>query len=93
MFAKCSNPDCGVPFDYREGRLIRFCRSQTDGQFHANDHCVEHFWLCASCSKFYAFDFERGTGTKSKLLLRDLREEAPRSFAMAVSGREPIQAN
>jgi hypothetical protein len=23
MFEKRSNPDCGLPFDYREGRLIR----------------------------------------------------------------------
>jgi hypothetical protein len=28
MFEKCLNPDCDLTFDYREGRLIRFCSTK-----------------------------------------------------------------
>ena len=27
MFARCSNPECGAPFNYREGRLIRYLQA------------------------------------------------------------------
>jgi hypothetical protein len=67
MFSKCSNPDCRAPFDYRQGRLIRFNKPSFDFQFPIDHGCVEHFWLCENCSKFYAFDFERGTGMKIKI--------------------------
>lgn len=49
MFARCSNPECGAPFNYREGRLIRYCKPPLDDRFPADHHCVEHFWLCGSC--------------------------------------------
>jgi hypothetical protein len=29
MLEKCSNPYCDSPFDYRKGRLIRFCPTDT----------------------------------------------------------------
>src|ERR1035441_8133656 len=74
MFARCSNPDCGVPFNYREGRLIRYCKPPSDGQFPADHHCVEHFWLCGNCSEFYVFEYERGAGMKIKLRTRKPRE-------------------
>jgi len=41
MFEKCLNPDCDLPFDYREGRLIRFC--STKAKSPAERHRVEHF--------------------------------------------------
>ena len=53
MFAKCANPDCEKLFDYRQGQLIRFCRSELNGPSAANQHIVEHFWLCGSCSELY----------------------------------------
>ena len=81
MFARCSNPNCGVPFDYREGRLIRCCKPPLDGQFPADHHCVEHFWLCRSCSELYVFEYERGAGVKIKLRARELRQRPGLSFA------------
>jgi hypothetical protein len=84
MVEKCSNPDCGVPFDYREGRLIRFCKPPLDGQSPAGQHRVEHFWLCRSCSELYVFEYQNGAGMRIKLRVRDLREEAAPIFASPV---------
>src|ERR1700737_2582278 len=74
MFAECSNPDCRVPFDYREGRLIAFCKPPMDSRFPAGHHGVEHFWLCESCSELYASEYELGAGMKIKRRERELRE-------------------
>jgi hypothetical protein len=74
MFEKCSNPDCGLPFDYRKGRLIRFC--STDAMSPAGPHCVEHFWLCGKCSERYVFAHERGVGMKIRLRVAEFRKTA-----------------
>jgi len=68
MFAKCSNPDCGVPFDYREGQLVRFCKSPPCGQSRADFQSVEHFWLCGRCSELYVLVNEHGTSMKVRAL-------------------------
>jgi hypothetical protein len=65
MLEKCSNPDCDFPFDYREGRLIRFC--PTDTKSPGQCRCVEHFWLCGKCSERYVLAYERGAGMKIRL--------------------------
>jgi hypothetical protein len=65
MLEKCSNPDCDLPFDYREGRLIRFC--PTDTKSLGQHRCVEHYWLCGKCSERYVFAYERGAGMKIEL--------------------------
>jgi hypothetical protein len=96
MFAECSNPDCRVPFDYREGRLIAFCKPPTDCQFRAGHHNVEHFWLCGDCSPLYLFKRERGTGMKIKPREKERRERtAPRLVATAPrwGWRKAIAAN
>ena len=62
MPEKCSNADCDLPFDYREGRLIRFC--PTDTKSPGQCRCVKHFWLCGKCSERYVFAYERGAGMK-----------------------------
>jgi len=80
MFAKCSNPDCGASFDYREGLLVRSCEFPMDGQPPANRQRIEHFWLCGSCSKLYVFEYKVGTGMKIKLRVREERERATLSF-------------
>jgi hypothetical protein len=85
MFAKCSNPNCTATFDYREGRLIRFSKPPLDGSGPADDHSVEHFWLCGSCSKFYGFEYERGAGMNVKLRWSEMGEGMTPSF---VGGRE-----
>lgn len=51
MFAKCANPDCDTPFDYRSGRFFRFHRRPPEGQVAANTHSVQHYWLCKACSE------------------------------------------
>jgi hypothetical protein len=83
MFAKCSNPECGAPFDYREGRLVRFSELPLDGQFPAGRQCVEHFWLCGSCSEFYALEYKRGAGVKIKSRAREEQERPVLSFVTA----------
>lgn len=74
MFARCSNPDCGMPFNYREGRLIRHYDPPPRGQSSSDHHCVEHFWLCRNCSELYIFEYQCGRGMKIKLRARELRE-------------------
>jgi hypothetical protein len=74
MFAKCSNVDCGAPFDYREGQLIRSCGSPLNRQSPADQYYVEHFWLCGSCSKLYVFEYQLGAAVKIKLRVTELRE-------------------
>lgn len=83
MFAKCSNSDCGAPFDYREGQLVRSCKSPSAGQSPVNQHRVEHFWLCGSCSKLYVLEYKLGEGMKIKLRVKELREVIAVSFIKA----------
>jgi len=79
VFEKCSNPDCGLPFDYREGRLIRF--SSADAESLTEQPTVEHFWLCGECSERYVFVHERGVGMKIRLRTAKSRETAAHSLA------------
>jgi hypothetical protein len=77
MFEKCLNPDCGLPFDHREGRLIRFC--STDGKSPAEHQSVEHFWLCGKCSERYVFVYEDGVGMKIGPRLEESQRRAART--------------
>jgi hypothetical protein len=79
MFERCFNPDCGLPFDYREGRLIRFC--PTDSGSRAERHGVEHFWLCGKCSKRYVFVHQGGAGVKIELRFEESQETAVHTSA------------
>ena len=79
MLEKCSNPDCDLPFDYREGRLIRFCPTDTESP--GQCRCVEHFWLCGKCSERYVFAYERGAGMKIRLRVTKPQDTAARSLA------------
>ena len=65
MLERCSNPNCDLPFDYREGQLIRFCPAdaKSPGQY----CCVEHFWLRGKCSEHYVLAYERGAVMKIRL--------------------------
>jgi hypothetical protein len=80
---KCSNPDCRLPFDHREGRLIRFCKPPLDSQPAAQEHRVEHFWLCGSCANTHVFEYQRGAGMKIVPRARKLRERAVLSSVTA----------
>ena len=74
MFARCSNSDCGAPFDYREGQLVRSCEAELDGLSPVDQHRVEHFWLCGSCSKLFVFEYELGAGMKIRFRVKELHE-------------------
>lgn len=63
MLAKCCNPECESPFDYREGRLIRF--SRTLNCENSESQCfIQHFWLCGKCAGLYVFENESETSVR-----------------------------
>ena len=75
MIAKCCNPECEAPFNYREGRLIRFSRKLTDGKPTTNQIFIQHFWLCGKCAELYVFEYEPGSSIKIKPRHRESSEE------------------
>jgi hypothetical protein len=75
MLTKCSNPRCDTPFDYREGRLIRFSRYSPDAELAEDRYIIRHFWLCGSCTELYTFEYASGTNLTIKLRDRHLSEE------------------
>lgn len=83
MFANCSNPQCGVPFDYREGRLVRFSKAIVDGQIRANRQRVEHFWLCGSCSELFVLEYDRTAGMRIKPRMSELETRPALSLVTA----------
>jgi len=66
MLIKCCNPKCEAPFNYLEGRLIRFSRTLSSGQPAENQCLIEHFWLCGKCTGLYVFEYESGISVKIK---------------------------
>ena len=83
MLAKCCNPECEVPFDYREGRLIRFSRTLSSGQPAENQRLIEHFWLCGKCAGLYVFEYESGISVKIKPRHQELSEQNISYFVSA----------
>ena len=75
MFSECANPDCGKPFDYREGRFFRFRKAHLAGGKRPNVHCVQHLWLCGGCSEKYTLAYEDSRGVAMTLRRVDLLEE------------------
>jgi hypothetical protein len=82
MIAKCCNPECEVPFDYREGRLIRFSRPM-NGEISENERLIQHFWLCGKCAGLYVFEYESGVDVKIKPRRRELSEKSSAHFVSA----------
>lgn len=62
MFSRCANPDCGKPFDYREGHFFRFHKSYRPGGEPPNTHSVQHLWLCGECSENYTLNYAESHG-------------------------------
>ncbi len=83
MISQCSNPDCAAPFDYREGRLVRFCRLASDNQSLASEKYVEHFWLCGTCSEIYTFELKSGPSVLIKPRNNELRKNPIRAVMTA----------
>ena len=83
MFTKCSNPDCRLPFNHREGRLLRFRKPPLDGEMSTDEQSVEHYWLCKKCSALYEFNYEGEAGMKIKLRVSGMRGGMFFSFVAA----------
>jgi hypothetical protein len=83
MLTKCSNPDCETPFDFCEGRLIRFSGALSNDQPCENQRLIQHFWLCGKCAGLYLFEYESGIGVRLKPRDRELSEVNPSHFVAA----------
>jgi hypothetical protein len=66
MVLKCCNPECEAPFDYREGRLIRFSSRQSNGECDESHSLIQHFWLCGKCASLFVFEHESGISVRIK---------------------------
>ena len=75
MLTKCCNPECEAPFDFREGRLIRFSRTLSNGNPAENQRLIEHFWLCGKCAGLYVFEYESGISVKIRPRHQELTED------------------
>jgi hypothetical protein len=82
MSERCLNSECGLPFDHREGRLIRV--SSADSKSPSEGPSVEHFWLCGRCSERYVFPHERESGIKIRLRVEEPQEAVVRALAATV---------
>jgi hypothetical protein len=61
MFSQCANPGCRKPFNYRQGRLLRFSNVRSGHSFLDNP-CVKHFWLCDDCNRAYVLEYKTDIG-------------------------------
>jgi hypothetical protein len=80
MISRCANPACLAEFDHRKGQLFRFPMRSVDRP--GNIHSVQHFWLCADCSKLYSLEYIENHGVALKLRAAEPRT-APRHFIAA----------
>jgi hypothetical protein len=83
MLAKCSNAECEAPFDYREGRLIRFSGTLANGKPSAGQSWIQHFWLCGKCAGRYVFECKSGLSVKIKPRDQQVGEGNPSCFGSA----------
>jgi hypothetical protein len=83
MLAKCSNPECESPFNYREGRLVRYSRSLSNGEFAENQLLIEHFWLCGKCAGVYEVVYAQGIRAKIRPRNLELSEKSLPHFVSA----------
>lgn len=74
MIPRCANPACLAEFDHRKGQLFRFPKGAT--------HSVQHFWLCADCSKSYSLEYIENHGVALRPRAEGPRT-APRHFIAA----------
>lgn len=83
MLIKCCNPMCEAPFDFREGRLIRFSGKPANGKSVENRALIRHFWLCGKCARQYVFEYESETTVRIKLRHQDSSKENLSHFVSA----------
>ena len=81
--SKCANPECEAPFDYRQGRILRFHKEQhRAGEPAANRHSVQHFWLCEACAKQYTLTYRPGEGVVMQIRSREPELDPKRAVPM-----------
>ena len=83
MLIKCCNPKCEAPFDYREGRLIRFSGNPANRKPAENHPLIRHFWLCGKCAGLYVFEYESETTVRIKPRRQELFKENLSHFVPA----------
>jgi hypothetical protein len=80
---KCCNPLCDAPFDYRQGRLVRFSEAITDADTPEARVRIRHFWLCGKCAEIYAFEHHAGTSVRIKPRVAERPANHPSHFVSA----------
>lgn len=83
MSMKCCNPRCDAPFDYRQGRLVRFSETIINADTLKSQVRIRHFWLCAKCAEIYVFEHHVGTSVRIKPRLAEKPSEHPSHFVSA----------
>jgi hypothetical protein len=64
MLNRCLNPGCSSLFRYLyEGRIFTVERFSTSADALRTDREIEHYWLCAVCSKSMKVVVENGVAT------------------------------
>jgi len=81
MISQCANPVCPAGFDHRKGQLFRFPKRAKDEL--GNTHSVQHFWLCANCSKLYSLEYIENQGVALKPHVELARTESRHFIAAA----------
>jgi hypothetical protein len=81
MISRCANPACLAEFAHRKGQLFRFPKRAKDRP--ANTHSVQHFWLCANCSKSYTLEYVENRGVALKPRLEVARTNSRHFIAAA----------
>lgn len=64
--ARCANPSCASPFDYRRGRFFLF-HVEHPGDDPLVGSAVRHFWLCDLCSQAYTLHYVNGSAVLVRL--------------------------
>jgi len=83
MITHCCNSDCGAPFDFCQGRIIRICKAQPNDCASEIEHPIEHFWLCGDCSERYIFEYESRLTLKPKLRIESASRSKVHNFSSA----------
>ena len=79
----CVNPECATPFNFRQGRLLRFhCYHSNGNAPSMSQYSLKHFWLCKKCSHIYTLEYRGGMGLLIPLV-------APGSSSAAAHSETP----
>ena len=80
----CVNPECGAPFNFRQGRIFRFHRYHSNGNTPSmNRYSLKHFWLCKKCTGIYTLEYQGGMGLLIPLV-------APRPYSGDAHSEAPL---